>query len=245
VKPAAARRVERELREIMRRDGDNCSICRAPFVHNTRTYGGITKAGVAVLVSECCHAKVAETVLGGLFLDSGIDDLATHLPTSGKRSGPVDVEKAVTSMQGIFASREAEGRNVMARAGVKGAPPKVFRQQTDWKTDDAAWFETHRDRSHRLRPLIGDEAKISGFQSITSIPPRHETQVLVRQVAPGQRMRLPFVRNLDMPIPDNETALHALFDIASSDGGEGEVISTTMLRDAVGRYAMPKSSKPS
>ncbi len=245
MKPAAARRVERELREIMRQDGDNCSICRAPFMHNTRTYGGVTKVGEAVLVSECCRAKVVETILGGLFLDSGVDDLAAHLPTSGKPAGPVDVERAVTSMQGIFADREAEGLNVLARAGVKGAPPKVFRQQTDWKTDDAAWFESRRDRSHRLRPLIGDEAKISGFQSIRLMPPGHEMQVLVRQVAPGQRVRVPFGRNLEMPIPDNETALHALFDIISGGGREGEVISTAMLKDAVGRYAIPKSSKSS
>jgi hypothetical protein len=36
------RRVEARIGKLIETDGDNCSICRAPFQHNHRTYGGAT-----------------------------------------------------------------------------------------------------------------------------------------------------------------------------------------------------------
>jgi hypothetical protein len=51
--------------------------------------------------------------------------------------------------------------------------------------------------------------------------PGHEFQVLVRQVEPGARIRLPFGRNLNVEILDNEATIHALFDLAAHARAEG------------------------
>lgn len=246
MKPAAARRVERELREIMRRDGDNCSVCRKPFPHNTTTTGGTTKAGNTVLVGECCQAQVADVVIQGMFLDGSVDDLVPLIPTTGRRNHqPAEIERAVAGMRNIFAERQAMAAEISKRAGLPRGRSKVFSRETAWKSDDMRWFEQHPARSHRLRPIIDDEAEATGFAMDTPMPPRHEMQVLVRQVEPGKRMRLAFGRNLDVPIPDDETVLHALFDIVGADGGSGEVISMDMMRKAIERYDVPSGNKPS
>lgn len=237
MKPAAARRVERELRAIMRRDGDNCSVCRLPFQHNTTTTGGTTKTGKSVLAGECCKAQVANVVLQGMFLDGAADDLVPLIPTSRRRDHqPVDIARAVGGLRNIFADRQTMAAEIAARAGLPRGRSKLFSRETAWKSDDMRWFEQHPARSHRLRPIIGDEAEATGFVMDTPMPPRHEMQVLVRQVEPGKRMRLTFGRNLDVPIPDDETVLHALFDIVGADGGKGEAISTDMLRRALNRF---------
>jgi hypothetical protein len=239
MKPAARRRVEREIREIMRQNGDHCSICGAPLEHNTRTFGGTVKDGTTVLTGDCCRKRIATIVLEGLFLDRQLDDLVDRLPLSNTGDAShksVDVNRAVHAIQKVFDDRQADGRAVARRAGLAEGRAKLFTQTTAWKTDDAAWFEAHPDRSHRLRSLLGDEASASGFSALGAMPDRHEMQILVRQVEPGKRMRLPFGRNLDVPIPDDEPVLHALFDIVGRQGGDGSVISMDMMRDAMARY---------
>ncbi|WHU03665.1 hypothetical protein [Sphingomonas sp. NIBR02145] len=246
MKPAARRRVEREIRQIMQKDGERCSMCKAPLEHNSRTFGGTTKTGASVLTGECCKAKIATVILSGLYMDARMDDLVRHFPTGDGRSGsaPTDVEKAVAAIHNIFADRQAEGAEVARRAGFPAGKAKLFTQTTAWKSDDAAWFENHPTRSHRLRPLIGDEAEVSGFTHSTLMPLRHEMQILVRQVEPGKRMRLSFGRNLDVPIPDDEEVLHALFDLVS-EGGEGSVISAEAMRAALARFGSGDPGLPS
>ena len=66
----------------------------------------------------------------------------------------------------------------------------------------------------------------------------HEIQVLVRQLAPGQRLRLGFGRNTECPIPDLEPVLHALFDIISSaDGKEFDPIPITRVAERARLYS--------
>ena len=192
-----------------------------------------------MLTGDCCRRRIATIVLEGLFLDRQVDDLVERLPLSNTDDAfhkGVDVHRAVHAIQKVFADRQADGRAVARRAGLLDGRAKLFTQTTAWKTDDAAWFEAHPDRSHRLRSLLGNEASASGFSAVGAMPDRHEMQILLRQVEPGKRMRLPFGRNLDVPIPDDETVLHALFDIVSGHGGHGSIISTDMMRDAMARY---------
>jgi hypothetical protein len=59
---------EREIRRLMERDGDHCSICRARFTHNCRTFGGDTIAGDTVLVGECCVERLDSICTTGLYL---------------------------------------------------------------------------------------------------------------------------------------------------------------------------------
>lgn len=90
-----------------------------------------------------------------------------------------------------------------------------------WKASDADWFAAHPFRSHRLRPLLSpDEAEqffaIAG-EATPKAPPGYELQVLIRQVAPGLRVRQMFFRRTTIPIPDDEAIARALFNIIAQN----------------------------
>ncbi len=234
MKPSSRRRVEREIQAIIREDGDRCSLCHAAFPHNGRTHGGVTPIGKAALVGECCRKKLGEAILSGVYVNQDHHDLPGDRPGGGRTASPIQVEQAISGMQAMFEERGAVRGSLARRAGVDPAHTRIVTGESAWKSDDKGWFETHADRSHRLRAVIGDEA--SSFGSIVEEPmrPGHELQVLVRQIGPGQRMRMPFARNLETPIPDDELALHALFDVVAAR--EGPAISTAdVLRTMAGR----------
>jgi hypothetical protein len=70
-------------------------------------------------------------------------------------------------------------------------------------------------------------------------PPDCELQVLVRQVEPGKRVRVGFHRLLEMPIPDDENFIHALFDLVS----ENRAATAKDLLERVLMYASQKASQ--
>jgi hypothetical protein len=53
----ARRRIERELRKILERGADHCTLCSRPFAHSDLTYGGGTADNRAVVTGECCHPR--------------------------------------------------------------------------------------------------------------------------------------------------------------------------------------------
>lgn len=184
-----------------------------------------------------------EIILMGVFVTRDAGDQPWGKPT-GKSHPPADVEGAVTAMQGFFSQRDEEIGALSKRGGIKGAPAGIYREETFWKEDDAAWFEKHPQRSHRLRSLIGDEAEQCGFNALGQMPPRHEIQVVVRQVQPGARIRTPFGRNLAMPIPDEEAVIHALFDVLQAGPQSGNrVIPATTLLPLIAAYS-GRGSRP-
>jgi hypothetical protein len=91
----------------------------------------------------------------------------------------------------------------------------AFTGDAAWKRDDARWFRKHRDRSHRLRQRFPGEPCFRGDEP--AMPPGHEVQVLIRQVEPGVRVRVGFIRNLEVEIPNSEPILHAIFHIVSTE----------------------------
>jgi hypothetical protein len=91
----------------------------------------------------------------------------------------------------------------------------VFLEDSIWKADDAKYFKDHPQRSHRLRRMYPHELGMPDWPP----PPGHEFQVLVKQVEPGARIRLPFGRNFNVEILDNEATLRALFDFAAHARG--------------------------
>jgi hypothetical protein len=92
------------------------------------------------------------------------------------------------------------------KAGLTLPIHPVKLEDTPWKTDDRNWFEANPNRSHRVRPSFPGE-----FEG------DHELLVIVRQIEPGQRIRL--VVNLEAPpIPDVESVAHALFDLYACSG---------------------------
>jgi len=232
MKPSARRRVEREVRKIMENQGDWCSICGTPFDHNSKTFGGVIAGGRAALAGECCKNKLKETILAGVYVR----------PEHGGVWGSVVV--AAESIQGSVSSVDSLGAEIAKKAGIlneDSRSPRINMTDSPWKGDDAAWFEANPKRSHRLRKLLEGETKdLFAGSTPPSLPPGHEYQVLVRQVEPGFRVRLPFGRNLEISIPDDEPVIHALFDVTSTS--PGEPINGQEVLERADRYA--KSHSP-
>ncbi|MNL62486.1 hypothetical protein D3C87_1865110 [compost metagenome] len=67
-------------------------------------------------------------------------------------------------------------------------------------------------------------------------PPNHRAEILIRQVAPGQRIRKVFCRNTEIDIPDQEEIIHAIFDAVAS-ATDGSVINLSDVVESARRYA--------
>ena len=212
--------VHERIEQLIRTDGDFCSLCRGRFQHNHRSYGGVTSNGVIALVSECCASKLEIVLTSGLYTSRPYDEQLN----SG--SGPIEelslgqIEEAITAHQQRFAAIDELTDAAARRAGVPHMAEKMTMRFDDddvsWKANDRDWFERNTMRSHRLRPLFPGEPS-NGCDKAT--PPGHELAILVRQVAPGQRVRLGFYRSTEVEIPDDEAILHALFDSMAEGKG--------------------------
>jgi hypothetical protein len=83
---------------------------------------------------------------------------------------------------------------------------------------DAAWFEAHPRRSHRLRPGIPHELpRLTADMAAGS-------WFVVRQVAPGMRIKAIFTP--PGPPPDVEEIGHAMFDLIGEHAATGERLIT-------------------
>jgi hypothetical protein len=90
----------------------------------------------------------------------------------------------------------------------------VSRHDKPWKADDAAWFKNCRNRSHRLRPPYAGEAEGLCRPGYTlQSRPGFEVMILVRQVEPGRRIRVPVLLRQEDMAEDGEAILHAVFDL--------------------------------
>jgi hypothetical protein len=63
------RRIEREIRKILEKDADHCTLCRRPFAHGDRSCGGATADGKAAVTGECCADQLTHMIAGGVYLD--------------------------------------------------------------------------------------------------------------------------------------------------------------------------------
>jgi hypothetical protein len=207
--------IDRGIRKVIQRDGDFCSLCRAAFQHNGKTYYGTAYSGTVVCVGECCVGKLRTVEAAGLYCSA---DRPHELPppANAEALSPEEVIEGVEAYQQYIAMADKLAADAGKRAGLpEGAPVAVFLSDNAWKDDDRLWFEAHSDRSHRLRRPFAGEKYYRGDRPPIA-PPRHESQILVRQLQPGMRIRASFIRNLAIDIPDYEPILHALFDVVSS-----------------------------
>lgn len=226
------RRFEREFKKI--RTSDNCTICNKPFPHNTGTFGGLTSNGTVVFAGECCARQVLSVMHSTLYVTQSIDLLVASGKPGHRRPGavPAKADQALSAMQSVFSEIDARTDALMRQAGVPKDLKGVFLGEHAWKSDDAAWFKNHPERSHRLRPLLEGEVEAMPVPIPTNeFPPNHCAEILVRQVAPGQRIRKLFCRNTEIDIPDQEEIIHAIFDTVVSAAG-GSIID---LREIIER----------
>lgn len=207
------RRLEREIRAPMAKGGDACTLCGQPFANRAITTGGATADGRAAVVGTCCADRLAYALTIGTFLDPA-RELSATLSCLAKRGG------------------------------VEGLPMTLTLVATSWKRLDRAWFRAHPDRSHRLRPMFPEEAPtvLRGSALTECLPPHHAWWVVVRQIEPGQRVKLAFARHLDCSIPDVEAVVHALFDLVV-DARQGEVLAAETLAELAERYARAATMK--
>jgi hypothetical protein len=199
------RRIISLIEKTIRTDGDRCSLCRAAFQHNTRSFGGLTSDGAAALVGKCCLPQLEIIFIEGLYLTRkyNVSDLR---PLS-----PEQIEETITARQQQFALTDAINAAIALRAGLPHLAEKLTFHSVAAGNADQVWFEKHPARSHRLRPLLPNE--FAGDAAKLTPPPGHELQVLVRQIEPGMRIRSGFYRNLEIPIPDSEPIIRALFEL--------------------------------
>jgi hypothetical protein len=230
-----------QVKKIAEACSDHCSICRAEHPHNSRTYGGIDRDGNPALVGDCCVDKMQTLVSGGIYTSRSYGPLYPFSRTkSGEEVEPrtlEEMEKGIAALQEYFRKTDEDLGSLSRKAGMPGRPLPVL-SDGPWKKDDAAWFNAHPNRSHRIRTPYPGEFKGKKFPPFDP-PPTHEFQVLVRQVEPGQRVKLVFCRNMEVELPDVEAILHAIFDIeaSSSDGDKGRPISVREVAEIAMRYA--------
>ncbi|AYG64522.1 hypothetical protein [Rhizobium jaguaris] len=221
---ADRRRFEKEFRTLIDRDSEACTLCRRPFEHNNKTYGGLTPGGRTVLTGDCCREKVEYVMASGVYVIRKIHEIPIADRKSIKRLSSSEMEGAVEVMHDHFDELDSISGRVMKQAGLKGEARALFLEDTAWKKDDAAWFKNNPDRSHRLRPMFESEASslpedVLQFQA----PKGHKMEVLVRQVEVGKRARTLICRNTEIPIPDLEEVIHALFDTVSQRKDQGVI----------------------
>ncbi|MEG3176155.1 hypothetical protein U1872_07945 [Sphingomonas sp. RB3P16] len=210
----------------MANDGDNCSICRRLFEQNDLTFGGATNTGAPALVGECCLKRLKIGIIKGVFLTPDFPfPLNSRKSDPNEVRSPEEVNEAINAFRSVGKMREGERRKIAARAGIDPKSAIMNTSTTEWKTDDANWFAANPSRTHRLRPMIGGEKESFGAVGNQQVPLFHQLQVLVRQVEPGARVRLPFGRDLRTQIPDDDNILYAMFD-AFSQGQGGTFVST-------------------
>lgn len=206
---------------MLNKSGGVCGICRVDLQHNCRTYGGIAVNNRVVLTSDCCVGKLECVMCSGVYVNRNID--AFMAATSSLQSGVSAIDKMSDEL--------------MERGGVPFAPSSVELRDTPWKTADALWFRKHPSRSHRLRPIYsGEIASLPRALQFANVPENHRLEILVRQVAAGQRLRTAFFRNAQAIIPDEEAVIHALFDMVSNHECNGEAVDSVRLGELIERY---------
>jgi hypothetical protein len=209
------RRVGKELDKIMKKAPDNCTLCGAPFPHNSRTFGGAIANGKVHLVGQCCAARLAVVILQGVYMNRHAD--AIPMPRNGmvppSQLSAEEIEQNFTRIQAAYAELDGIADQAARRAGLPtDSKGSVVLGDHPWKQDDAEWFEARPDRSHRLREPFDGEVDATFGGRLPPAPPGHRVVIIIRQVEPGRRVRLPFFANNEVPVPDDEQILHGLFD---------------------------------
>lgn len=226
---------------------DACDICQKQFPHNSKTFGGIARVGQTVLVGECCQTKMRRIYVSGVYVSKNFEHLVplSKGNVSSSSQAETDVNSAIDAIQAHFKSIDDRVEKVAQNAGISSSSPSVSLSDSPWKADDAAWFKSHPERSHRMRVMFENEFDSARSNKVVmQAVENHRVEVLVRQVEIGQRVRIPFARNLSFPIPDVEEVVHALFDLVTRPGREG-VLSFAEVAALAEMYGSSFTGKPS
>jgi hypothetical protein len=217
------RRLDRALRKLMRRNV--CSFCGSSFKHNSHSASGFDTHGNVAVAGECCIDRMAKIFALGLFSARKYDFLQPRDAKPDIAPTTAQIIDAIAACQKAIAETDKRFDSIERRGGIKGEQvPEISLRDHPWKTDDRAWFEQNRARSHRARlPFPGElSSKLDETAKLQAARPpildkNAEIQVLmlVRQVEPGGRLRAAITISADLlPLPDDEAVAHALFEVA-------------------------------
>lgn len=224
------RRAEREIQKYIERDGDRCSICRAAFKHNDRSYGGIDAKGAAVVVSDCCKSHLVCLLAEGIYTKHGYDffDRGSGPQRPQRQLSSEEIGETLGVLQWLIGEADQMADTVKKRAGYADSQPvSINFCSHPWKEDDRLWFLERPRRAHRVREPFAGEIQIG------EVPAGRVHILIVRQIEPGQRVRQSFFLNQKlMPVPDDEAIAHCLFEVACGRVGT----EWSDLQNAVERY---------
>jgi hypothetical protein len=224
------RRLDRALRKLMHRNV--CSFCGSSFKHNSRTAGGFDAQGNVVLAGECCTNRVAEIFVRGLYSDRKYDFLLPREPQSSIEPSNEQINEAIAAYQKVIAEADKHLGGVERRGGAR-CVSGINLLDSAWKDDDREWFERNPSRSHRARLPLPGELDKEGLEAALG----QVLILLIRQVEPGARIRAAVTVDVDLlPIPDDEAAAHALFEVAV--GREGVPPDRQALCTLIKKYAV-------
>jgi hypothetical protein len=216
------RHVDRQLRRLLRRDV--CSICGNTFKHNSRTAAGFDARGNVVLAGECCIDRVAQIFWAGVYSTRHYDFLPPAKPRN-ELTGE-EIADAIAASQKTIAATDQALADLERRGGGVRAPNIVTRNPP-WKTDDASWFKRNQSRTHRVRMPFPGEVN----EEVTKTAAERALVMLVRQVAPGSRLRAVVDLSADLlPVPDDEAVAHTMFEIAMQREADGETLRTLIKK---------------
>lgn len=222
--------MDREIAELIEKDGDKCTLCRAPFRHGCDTYGGLISKGACVIVSDCCAKKLRHVYTRGVYLVHNYYDLPPRARGSDEPLLPEQIEKEVAALKNYVASvDDLISAHIAKRAGIPAAAAKMASTAGPWKVDDINWFKANPERSHRIRAAFPDERP-------ERAPPGFRLEALVRQVEPRSRVRTFFYRREDSLVPDDESVIHALFDLVA-ERWRDESVAPVLTRDILKEIA--------
>ena len=179
------------------------------------------------MVGDCCYEHLAQVTQMGLYVARTYDFFHTRKkdPRRNRSASATEIISAIAAYRGLIEDTDRQVDGMERRAGVRGLG-QVNVLETAWKTDDRLWFEQHPERSHRARLAFSGEAD----GQATKAPTGTVLVMLLRQVAPGKRVRAGFYINAELwPAPEIEAVAHLLFDIATGQ--------RTQPRDAAERAA--------
>ncbi|MEH6412502.1 hypothetical protein ACIPZG_05710 [Pseudomonas sp. NPDC089395] len=240
---SSRRRYDKEFKKILRKDGDRCGICRKPLEHNCQTFGGFTADGTTTLTSECCRHLLHTLMGSGVYVNQNTDAIRSVLRQMPQGQGPAtDVIAAAERMRSGVNSIDRLTQEMMAKGGLTSKPTGISLTETPWKSDDAAWFDRNKNRTHRMRQIYPGEFETlpPEYQQL-NIPDDHRLEIVVRQVKKGQRIRSAFCRNLSVEIPDTDEVIHVIFDWVAGGGNGAGVMTAQELAELSSRYKASSS----
>ena len=148
------------MREIKRLSKSGCcTLCRAPFAHNSLTFHGkLAGSGRRAVVGDCCLDQLEVVEGAGVQLDkkyaSLLGGVSQDEPREDFSGSMAALVLGLTALQATVKSTDEELADLAKRAGYPGLETTFCYEKKPWKEDDAVWFKANPRRSHRAQTRV-------------------------------------------------------------------------------------------